>query len=283
MKILVKLLCCCLPWRPWRERLKRRYITMESRIRKLRASGFDVQKEMITTPQGVMIDISVAPYEAIYITKEVFLDEDYAFLFNRDSILIDIGLNRGLASLYFSTFSNIKHIYAYEPFAPTFELARKNLSLNPVLANKITASNVGLGKSNAILKLPYMPDVTGGMSTTVEVCEAQSVVRTEMVEVRDAAQELGPIFDRHRNEYVLVKCDCEGAEYEIFERLETGSLISKIDVLFMEYHYRDPMELIATLTRHGFVIRQTVLSKVMNKGYLYAVRVGDKGGSVTDK
>ncbi len=277
MKFLIHLLCCFIPHKGLRDRLKHRYISNKSRIRKLRAAGFRVEDTLITTPQGVKIDTSYAAYEAIYITKEVFLNNDYAFDFKRDSILIDIGFNRGLASLYFATFPNIKKIYSYEPFSPTFALAKKNLALNPQLSAKINAFNVGLGKEDAVLQLPYMDQVTGGMSTTCDVCKGKKDARTETVNVRDAAGELAPVFDVNKQSHIIVKCDCEGAEFEIFERLDEAGLIGNIDVLLMEYHYNDPNRLIDMLTKRGFIVRIRVLSQKMNKGYLYAVQTVKKG------
>ena len=277
MKILVKLLCCLIPHRGLRDKLKHKYISSKSRIQKFQAAGFRVDEDTITTPQGVRIDTSVAPYEALYITKEVFLNEEYAFHFDRESILIDIGMNRGIASLYFAAFPAIRQIYAYEPFTPTFALAKKNLELNPRLSAKINAFNVGLGKADAVLELPYMEHVTGGMSTTCDVCKGQKNVKTETVRVRDAAQELAPVFDANTQSHIIVKCDCEGAEFEILERLDEAGLVKNIDVLLMEYHYSDPNRLIDILTRQGFIVRTRVLSKDMNKGYLYAVKTAPKG------
>jgi len=114
------------------------------------AHGFKIENEIVTTPEGVKIDASNVPHEAMGITKEVFLKKDYAVNFSSDAVLIDIGLNRSIASLYFATYPNIIKIYAFEPFKPTFELAKKNLELNPQLSKKINAFNFGLGRDNAI-------------------------------------------------------------------------------------------------------------------------------------
>ncbi|MCP4613407.1 MAG: FkbM family methyltransferase [Planctomycetes bacterium] len=227
-------------------------------------------------PEGVKIDISNVPHEAMGITKEVFLNKDYTVNFSHDAVLIDIGLNRGIASLYFATYPNIKYIYSFEPFKPTFELAKRNLELNPQLSEKIKAFNFGLGKADITLRLPYMAKVTGGMSTTLDVCKGEKNTTEETVVVKDAAKEIAPIIKEHKHKHIIVKCDCEGAEFEIFERLNEEKLIENIDVILMEYHHNSPDELLGILTGNGFVIRTKVLSKKMSTGYIYAVRMTKK-------
>jgi FkbM family methyltransferase len=276
MKILVNLLCCFVPSKKARRAIKRKLIGTRSRRKRLLAHGCKIENDIVTTPEGVKIDISNVPHEALGITKEVFLNRDYGVNFTCDAVLIDIGLNRGIASLFFATYPNIKSIYSFEPFKPTFALAKKNLELNPQLGEKINAFNFGLGKAETTLELPYMDTATGGMSTTHDVCKGKNNGRMETVAVKDAAGEIAPILEEHKNKHIIVKCDCEGAEFEIFERLDEKALIGKMDVILMEYHYNKPDSLIGVLTSHGFVVRTRVLSEAMNKGYIYAVRMAEK-------
>jgi FkbM family methyltransferase len=275
-KLWVNLLCCFVPGKENRKEIKRKLFGTENRLRKLLAYGCQIENEIITTPEGVKIDISNVPHEAMGIAKEIFLNKDYALHFSRDVVLIDIGFNRGIASLFFATYPNVVKIYAYEPFKPTFELAKRNLELNPRLSEKINAFNFGLGRTDATLELPYMGEATGGMSTTHDVCMGKNNGRMETVVVKDAAGQIAPILEEHRNKHILVKCDCEGAEFEIFERLNEEGLIGKIDMILMEYHYHSPGSLIDILTSHRFVVRTRVLSEETNKGYIYAVRMAGK-------
>lgn len=276
MKMLVNLLCCFVPNKKWRKEIKRKLIGTKSRRKRLLAHGCKIENEIVTTPEGVQIDISNVPHEALGITKEVFLNKDYAVNFSCDAVLIDIGLNRGIASLYFATYPNIKKIYSFEPFKPTFELAKRNLGLNPQLSEKIKAFNFGLGKAEVTLELPYMAKATGGMSTTHDVCKGEKNIRKEAVVIKDAAKEIAPILEENKKKHIIVKCDCEGAEFEIFERLNEEKLIGNIDVILMEYHFNKPDRLVTVLTKNGFAVRTKVLSKKMSTGYIYAVRMTEK-------
>ena len=237
------------------------------------AHGCKIENEIVTTPEGVKIDISFAPHDVLEIIKEVFLQKDYTLYFIDDAVLIDIGMNRGVSSLLFATYPNIKKIYSFEPFKPTFELAQKNLEINPQLSEKINAFNFGLGKSETMLELPYIDKSTGGMSTTRDVCRGEKKVKNETVVIKDAAKEIKSILTENKNRYVIVKCDCEGAEFEIFERLNEEKLIGKIDVILLEYHFNKPDGLISILAQNGFAVRTKILSEKMSTGYIYAVRM----------
>jgi len=276
MKVLVNFMCCFVPQKKWRKEIKRKLIGTKSRRKKLLAHGCKIENEIVTTPEGVKIDISNVPHEALGITKEVFLQKDYAVNFVNDAALIDIGLNRGIASLFFATYPNIKKIYSFEPFKPTFELAKKNLELNPQLSEKINAFNFGLGKAETTLELPYMDKATGGMSTTHDVCRGEKDIRKETVVIKDAAKEITPILAENKDRHIIVKCDCEGAEFEIFERLNEEKLIRNIDVILMEYHFNKPDGLVSILTKNRFAVSTKVLSEKMSTGYIYAVRMTEK-------
>jgi len=280
MKILVNLLCCLVPSKKKRKDIKRRLIGTKSRRKKLLAHGCKIENEVVTTPEGVKIDISNVPHEAMGITKEVFLNKSYAVNFRYDAALIDIGLNRGIASLFFATYPNIKKIYAFEPFKPTFELAKKNLELNPQLSEKLNAFNFGLGKADTTLELPYIDNATGGMSTTHDVCKGEKNIKKETVVIKDAAKEITSILEENKNKYIIVKCDCEGAEFEIFERLNEEKLIGNIDIILMEYHFNKPDGLVSVLTENGFAVRTKVLSEKMSTGYIYAVKMSEKQSMV---
>jgi hypothetical protein len=81
MKMLVNLLCCFVPSKKKRKKIKRKLIGTKSRRKKLLAHGCKIENEIVTTPEGVKIDISNVPHEAMGITKEVFLKKDYCCKF----------------------------------------------------------------------------------------------------------------------------------------------------------------------------------------------------------
>ena len=276
MKALINLLCCFVPRKKWRKRIRYNLIYSNIRRKELLDYGFKINAGVITTPQGVRIDISDKSDHPLYLIKEVFVKSEYNLNIREESILIDIGMNRGAASLLFATNENIKKIYAYEPFKPTFELAKRNLELNPQLSKKINAFNVGLGKTEITLELPYMSTATGGMSTTHNICEGEKNTKKETVFIKDAAKEIAPILEENKNIYVIVKCDCEGAEFEIFERLNEEKIIGKINVVLMEFHFEKPDRLIHILTENGFAAQLKIGSRKSRTGYIFAIRMAER-------
>ncbi|MFC1677247.1 FkbM family methyltransferase [Planctomycetota bacterium] len=275
-KFFASVLCCFVPKKMWRKSI--RYNLAYRRIRRaeLLDMGFSIDGDIITTPHGVHFDISHKADHPLYLIKEVFVKSEYNLNLGEDSILIDIGMNRGAASLLFASDANIKKVYSYEPFKPTYEFAIRNIELNPELNKKIDASNCGLGKEDKTLELPYIINATGGMSTTHDVCKDQKNTKTETVVVKDAAKEFVRILDENKNRHIIVKCDCEGAEFEIFERLVEKDLVNKIDAIMMEYHFEKPDRLIEILTKNSFAVQSKHGSSKSKTGYLYAVRMAKK-------
>ena len=232
--------------------------------------------DIITTPQGVRMDISDKADRPLYLIKEVFVKTEYNLHITKESVLIDIGMNRAAASLLFAANKNIERVYSYEPFSPTFDKAKKNLGLNPELSEKIIPHNCGLGKADTVLKLPYVANATGGMSTTHDVVKGARSVSEETVVIKDSAKEIGSIIADNKDRHIIIKCDCEGAEFEIFERLSEEGLFGQIDVVLMEYHFQEPDRLLRILTEHGFVAQTKTGSRKSKTGYIYSVRMAPR-------
>ncbi|MHC4539088.1 MAG: FkbM family methyltransferase [Planctomycetota bacterium] len=273
---LVKFICCFVPTKRWRRSIRYRLVVNPRLQHQLLSQGFVLNDGVMTTPQGVRIDVSNTPDCPLYLVREVFVKSEYNLDISRESVLIDIGMNRAAVSLRFAANQNIKSIYAFEPFRPTFESARRNLELNPQLSEKIHTFNVGLGRKEATLELPYQSTRTGGMSTTHDACKGQKNVTTETVIIKDAAKEITTILEDNKNKYIIVKCDCEGAEFEIFDRLAEQGLVGRIDVVIMEYHFEPPDRLVKILTREDFAVQRKSASQKAKTGYIYAVRMAEK-------
>ena len=134
------------------------------------------------------------------------------------------------------------------------------MELNPQLSEKIHAFNVGLGRKDATLELPYRSTGTGGMSTTHDVCKGLKNTTRETVIVKDATKVITTILEENKKKYIIVKCDCEGAEFEIFDRLDEQGLVGRIDVVIMEYHFEPPDRLVSIFTREDFTLQRKIAS-----------------------
>lgn len=106
-----------------------------------------------------------------WIANEIFNAKIYNFpksihalLFGKKQqyVLLDIGCNRGYASLYFALQDWCKKIFAFELFPETCKQARQNLKLNPALESKITFCEYGLS-SKEILNKAHKINGGGGI------------------------------------------------------------------------------------------------------------------------
>lgn len=202
---------------------------------------------------GVTVMLHNELEEMIY--REIWCNEDYNLNILKDSIVIDIGMNAGFASLYFAQKNFVKRVYAFEPDKIVYEKAIENINLNMQLRDKIVTANVAC--SNEDKKEKYV--ATQVESAGIKKKKGNEPTNIKEIEVVcvDSAKALGTIIDNHYGkDKILVKCDCEGAEYEIFYRLEEMGYFSKIDAFAMEWHdgRREEIETIFSRNDYTYII-----------------------------
>lgn len=201
------------------------------------------------------------PPEFLYIAKEVMIEGDYDFdVSGQDFIMIDIGLNVGITSLWTARKPCIRKVYGFEPFGPTFRSALLNLKANPQLSAKIEAFNFGLSNADKAVEVRYLPSSPGVMSTVWDKFHDHEELAVEQVELREAAAVLRPILKSH-TERVFMKMDCEGAELEIIPHLHETGILKQVDFLVLEWHRQDPQPLVDLLTQNGFLCLRTKESR----------------------
>lgn len=67
----------------------------------------------------------------------------------------------------------------------------------------------------------------------------------------------------------LVKIDCEGCEFEIFKSINSDNL-NKIEHFMIEYHYKEPDEIVNLLKENGFNIEMNQGDKI---GFIWADKI----------
>jgi len=216
--------------------------------------------------------------DGIIIVEEIFKNEEYNFDIGEPAVVIDTGMNIGLASLYFASRDDVECVYGFEPFKPTFEQAMFNFKINEKITAKIHPHNYGLGDRDKELTLEYYSKAPGRMSTVKSIDEIRHstkyATKTETVQIRNTAESIRPIIERHRDKKIVVKCDTEGAEKEIFESLDSEGILKNIDMLLLEYHFSYDVPLEDILRRNGFAFfrQRTVTLETGDFGIIRAVR-----------
>ena len=168
------------------------------------------------------------------------LDDEYGLreLPFRPRTILDVGANFGLFSLLAAERFPTAVIHAYEPNPRVFIAARTNLE-----RIKATLFDEGVGSVSGMADIREYGD--SRLAQTV-VSQSGSI---KIVSLRDAISRLGDELD-------LLKLDCEGAEWDIFQDAEP---FRRVRAIRMEYHLmggRSVDDLIATAQELDFRIER---------------------------
>lgn len=186
--------------------------------------------------------------------EEIFKTRIYKdYLENKkDSVVIDLGGNIGLFSLYASKYA--KQVYTLEPAKEHFECIQKMLEFNQI--TNVKAINKAIFTVNT--KLPLFHNRNKTMYS-LHMGVNDNSEQPEEVEAISMEQ----LFKDEKIEHVdLVKLDIEGSEIEVLSSLTFRSVAPKIDVVVMELHDwagRHPNQAKDALKSNGFEVT-TVLN-----------------------
>ena len=241
-------------------------------LRGLYEEGVDVRilnNDVVLKANGV--SFFARTYDDIRFVREIFFSRVYNVELGDKACVIDIGMNIGLVSLGFATKSWVVEVHSFEPFQSTFSRAVDNLELNQKLARKIFPNNFGLADEDAQLTI-LVPDESD--SGLMSIRSADAGVPKQIV-VKDAARTLRPIIENAKAKglQIVAKIDCEGAEFPIFDRLESDGLLHQLSAVMVEWHRVFPdktqADLIGPLLKHGFLVVD--LTPPAGNGFFYAV------------
>jgi FkbM family methyltransferase len=137
-------------------------------------------------------------------------------------------------------------VIAFEPVTPVFEIAMKNINLNPELAKKITLVNKGVSDKKETIKIKYDWLGDGGASNFIE--DGLYQAEAETLTIEDIISEFN-IYNPY-----LLKMDCEGCEDSII----FNSDLSMFEKIIFEYHTcftgTQSNKLISKLENDGFKV-----------------------------
>ncbi len=183
---------------------------------------------------------------------EIFLNEEYGTNLSDDAVVIDLGANIGVFTVYATSSARNVRVYAYEPFPAFWALLKENVRLNrregtvhcfnSAVATETGTRDLYLSGGNF-----FFPTLMGG--TNNDNHERVTVCCTTLAEIMES---------NHLEHVDLLKMDCEGAEYEILYPTPP-SYLKRIDQIRMEFHNLDSHErhvdgLRRFFTRSGFLV-----------------------------
>jgi FkbM family methyltransferase len=169
--------------------------------------------------------------------REIWFEEAYRLPFgNLSDVLLDLGANIGMTSVWLAKRFSFTHVIAVEPDPNNAALARQNLELNGI-AGQVLEAAIGPQDGTARFKFSELSNV-GKLSedgSLVPVISVGTIIKTFKVA-----------------RFALIKIDIEGAEQELFDG-PTGWLAST-DAIIIEFHPTivDYPRLTRLVSSHGF-------------------------------
>jgi FkbM family methyltransferase len=196
---------------------------------------------------------------AIGMTREVWENNDYGPL-PQQGIVVDIGANIGAFALLASQKTHIS-VFALEPVAKAYKQLEKNIELNN-LQSRIKTVRLALAGEDGIREIYHSRRNMGGNSFYIKGSKSEQV----------PCQTLKTFMSQNHIERIaLLKCDCEGAEYEILLNTPQETF-NRIDRIAVEVHAmpdRNFDDLQKFLTKMGFHARWSGSPQLLHATRLY--------------
>jgi FkbM family methyltransferase len=176
--------------------------------------------------------------------------------------VVDVGANIGAFSILAASIVGPSgRVVAFEPMPDTFERLKENVALNDL--DNVECRHAAIDAEEGVITLR-----TSKKSAYASAHDVNGNASGE-AETTAPCLTLERVFEDHRLDRIdLLKVDCEGSEYGIFESLRP-ELAARIKQIAMEVHPvrgKTPSGLQATLTALGFEVHCGYPWTAFNRG-----------------
>ena len=195
--------------------------TVEEQVFKFRASGRELT---------VRADYRTALYDMIaeVVDYDAYQLQRIHWSSNGERNILDVGANIGVTALLFSQVPRA-NVTCYEPDPGNCRLLQQNLGLNGV--TNVHVFQAAVSKIDGTAEFEVDEESTGGHVARKDSAAKCNKIRVSATTLQSAVERCGPTID-------LLKCDCEGGEYDIVEQI-TPSLAARIRNITIEVHDLD--------------------------------------------
>jgi|SRR5579859_580657 len=154
--------------------------------------------------------------------------------------IMDIGANVGVSALMLSQIPNAR-VTCFEPDPGNCALLRQNLELNGITNTRVIQAAVS--SVDGTTDFQTDEESTGGYVARESITAKDRNIKVRAMTLQRALAECGgPAID-------LLKCDCEGGEYDIIEQV-TPELADRIRNLSIEVHDLDQKRNLQSISAH---------------------------------
>ena len=215
----------------------------------------------------------VASLSNLAVLYEIFVQNIYNINISTNNIIVvDIGMNIGAATLYFANQSFTEKVYGFEPFPETYMEANSNMKLNESLLGKVILFNKGV--SNVTEKRSIYQFESGLLSASTinndENTDNKNIKKID-IDLISIIDLLGMINKNHPENRIMLKIDCEGEEYSIFESLSETEYLNNICCIVVEWHEFGPEKIKTVLNNFNFQYFE-IKDSYFNAGLIYAFK-----------
>jgi len=153
--------------------------------------------------------------------KKVLPDFD----FSDEKDMIDIGAHHGSVSIYAATLG--ANVVAYEPNPINYEILNINIKANSDLM--VESYNNAVGQNAGNLPFNFGETSTTGSMLNVgrDWKRTDNTINVNIIGINDILSKF--------NNIKLLKMDCEGCEYGVFESISNDNF-NKVEVFYVEVH-----------------------------------------------
>jgi FkbM family methyltransferase len=167
--------------------------------------------------------------------KQVMLYKEYEIIIemlknniSEKPVMIDLGANIGLTSIYLKSFFPSMHIFALEPEYNIFKRLEKNIKINSL--RNVTLLNKGIWSESTTLKGDY--SFRDGEDWSFRLIESNKKADNNIVVI--SMTEL--MVNNNINNIDFLKIDIEGAEKNLFENAQNLKWLAKVKIIAIEIH-----------------------------------------------
>ncbi len=235
------------------------------------------EEGMVATKNGVSMYLEDDNDNRLF--NEIFCHNAYNFfpgVQGRPEIVIDIGMNSGIATLYFASMKDVKAVYSFEPFKETYDKAVRNIQINSEqIRGKIKAYNLGLSdRDYESCEVGFSMDDSTAMRIDKNTGNENNIA-SGRVSIRKFSEMFRKIqkegIETESMPIVVCKVDCEGSEYPVFKDMEENDLLKQIDLIILETHDGGEQYILSLLKKNGFTYFSNTGERGL--GMVYAVNV----------
>ncbi|MFI6766047.1 amino acid adenylation domain-containing protein [Streptomyces sp. NPDC050355] len=221
----------------------------------------------------------VNPHETRYLYDEIFLQGTYLrgeVTLREDAVVVDIGANIGMFSLYVHQLCPSASLYAFEPLAPVYEHLRRNTARFGVPAKTFP---LGLGSADGELSFTYYPgySMMSGVSAYADSASEVEVIKRYLANEREKGlQDRDQLLDRADE---LLAERFQGEELRTRVRRLSDVLdeegLTRIDLLKIDVQRAELDVLRGIDARHWGMVHQVVMEVHDGAGTATEGRLGE--------